>query len=464
MDNEGRLPIEAAAALVDAPSLDGESCTGSVCEAMADDFGHIVHRRPVAVVRAHSVDDVIAVVRLARERRLQVAPRGQGHSTFGQAQVSDGVVIDLSSLRAVHDVDRDQTTVDAGARWDDVLAATRSSSLIPPVLPDHLGLSVGGTLSVGGISGSSFRHGAQIDHVTELDVVTGTGELVRCTPTECSDLFDAVLAGLGQCGIIVRATLRLVDAHTRVRVVRLWYSDPVSMTRDQRRLVDEERFDYVLGVIAPAAEPSPECYIEAAAHYRPPRSPSDDLLLSGLDHIPGSERIDDRSEPEWAGRVGERVALLRSLGLWGNPHPWLDLIVPGSAIEEHLTELLSTVMEDEVGRLRILLYPLRSSRFQRPLLRLPDEEVVFLCDVMRTARPTSEAVARMLARNRSLLERNRARGGTLYPISAVELRHRDWREHFGGHWPALLRAKHRYDPAFLLTPGPGVFPPRDASA
>jgi cytokinin dehydrogenase len=457
MSDEGHPPVDAAAVLVDAPSFDGELCTGSACDAMAEDFGHMVHRRPLAVLRARSVDDVVAVVRFARERRLQVAPRGQGHSTFGQAQVRDGVVVDLSALRAVHTVDRDRTTVDAGVRWDELLAVTRSSSLIPPVLPDHLGLSVGGTLSVGGISGTSFRHGAQVDHVTELEVVTGAGELVRCTPTQAGDLFDAVLAGLGQCGIIVRATLGLVPAQTRVRVVRLWYPDPVSMTRDQRLLVDDERFDYVLGVIAPA--PSSECYIEAATYHSPPRSPSDRLLLPGLSHIPGSERIDDRSEEEWTGRVGERIALQRSLGLWDHPHPWLDLLVPGSGIEQHLAELLSTAVEDDVGRLRVLVYPLRSSRFQRPLLRLPDEDVVFLCDVMRTAPPTPEAVARMLARNRSLLEGNRARGGTLYPISAIALGHEEWREHFGAHWPALLRAKHRYDPDRLLTPGPGIFPP-----
>jgi cytokinin dehydrogenase len=463
MSHEWRPPADAVAALVDAPSFDGELCTGSACDAMAEDFGHIVHRRPLAVLRARSVDDVVAVVRFARERRLQVAPRGQGHSTFGQAQVSDGVIVDLSALRAVHDVDRHRTTVDAGARWDDVLAVTRSSSLIPPVLPDHLGLSVGGTLSVGGISGTSFRHGAQVDHVTELEVVTGAGELVRCTPAQAGDLFDAVLAGLGQCGIIVRATLGLMPAPTRVRVVRLWYPDPVSMTRDQRLLVHDERFDYVLGVIAPASARSSECYIEAATHHSPPRSPSDRLLLAGLSHIPGSERTDDRSEEEWSGRVGERIALQRSLGLWDHPHPWLDLLVPGSGIEDHLTELLGAAADEDVGRLRILLYPLRSSRFQRPLLRLPEEDIVFLCDVMRTARPTPEAVARMLARNRSLLESNRARGGTLYPISAVELRHEEWREHFGGHWPALLRAKHRYDPDCLLTPGPGIFPPRRTS-
>ncbi len=115
---------------------------------MADDFGHLVHRRPLAVLRPGSVDDVVAMVRFARERGLQVTPRGQGHSTFGQAQLAGGVIVDVSTLRAVHAVDRDRTTVDAGVRWDELLAVTRSASLIPPVLPDHLGLSVGGTLSV----------------------------------------------------------------------------------------------------------------------------------------------------------------------------------------------------------------------------------------------------------------------------------------------------------------------------
>jgi hypothetical protein len=72
------------------------------------------------------------------------------------------------------------------------------------------------------------------------------------------------------------------------------------MTRDQRLLVTEERFDHVLGMIAPASASPSECYIEAATFHSPPRSPSDRLLLAGLSHIPGSEQIDDRSEQEWA--------------------------------------------------------------------------------------------------------------------------------------------------------------------
>ena len=49
------------------------------------------------------------------------------------------------------------------------------TDLMPPVLPDYIGQTVGGTLSVGGIGAMSFREGAQIDHVVALRAVTGNG-------------------------------------------------------------------------------------------------------------------------------------------------------------------------------------------------------------------------------------------------------------------------------------------------
>jgi FAD/FMN-containing dehydrogenase len=52
--------------------------------------------------------------------------------------------------------------VDAGAKWSEVLAATLPQGLTPPVLTDYLELSVGGTLVVGGIGGTTSRYGMQI--------------------------------------------------------------------------------------------------------------------------------------------------------------------------------------------------------------------------------------------------------------------------------------------------------------
>jgi FAD/FMN-containing dehydrogenase len=64
----------------------------------------------------------------------------------------------------------------------------------------------------------------------------------------------------------------------------------------------------------------------------------------------------------------------------------------------------------------------------------------------------------MVVANRSLFERCRGYGGTLYPIGAVPLTPADWRLHFGNEWQRLVAAKHRFDPDHVLTPGPGLWP------
>lgn len=57
--------------------------------------------------------------------------------------------------------------------WIDVLHETAAYGLAPLSWTDYLHLTVGGTLSNGGISGQSFLHGPQINNVLELDVITG---------------------------------------------------------------------------------------------------------------------------------------------------------------------------------------------------------------------------------------------------------------------------------------------------
>ena len=65
-----------------------------------------------------------------------------------------------------------------------------------------------------------------------------------------------------------------------------------------------------------------------------------------------------------------------------------------------------------------------------------------------------KVVARMLAGNRALFERNREIGGTLYPFSAVGMSGLEWQQHYGTVWPALAHAKRRHDPDRVLASGP----------
>ena len=117
--------------------------------AAADDFGHLVHHTPGLVVLPQSADDVAEAIREAGPLGAPVTAWGRCHSVWGRSQVRGGVVIDMSALAEIQGVDADRVSVEAGATWSDVLAATLPAGLTPPVLPEYLELSVGGTLETG---------------------------------------------------------------------------------------------------------------------------------------------------------------------------------------------------------------------------------------------------------------------------------------------------------------------------
>jgi cytokinin dehydrogenase len=112
--------------------------------------------------------------------------------------VRGGIVADMSRLRSIGPVRGDRVVVEAGAKWSELLARTLARGKTPPVLTDYLELSVGGTLAVGGVGGTSMSLGVQTDHVLQLEVVTGDGELVTCSATRNADLFDPSVPASGR--------------------------------------------------------------------------------------------------------------------------------------------------------------------------------------------------------------------------------------------------------------------------
>ena len=117
-----------------------------------------------------------------------------------------------------------------------MLRATLAQGKTPPVLTDYLELSVGGTLIVGGVGGTTSAFGVQSDNVIDIEVVTGEGKKVTCSASDNAGLFNAVRAGLGQLGVITKATLKLVAAPESVRRFLLVYPDLATMLRDERLL------------------------------------------------------------------------------------------------------------------------------------------------------------------------------------------------------------------------------------
>ncbi|WP_432136660.1 FAD-binding protein [Streptomyces sp. bgisy154] len=445
------------------PRLDGTlTMDDSALTAAAEDYGHMVHRRPAAVLRPGSVRDIVAMVRFCNQHRVPFAPRGQGHATSGQAQVEGGLVIETGPLAAIGPLGPGSTTVSvgAGAKWSDVVRATLVHGLTPPVFTDYIELSVGGTLSVGGLGGQAHRYGAQVDNVTALQVVTGAGELVRCSPYRRADLFRAVLAGLGQCAIIVEATLRLIPAPETVRHYTLTYDDLDTYVEDQRTLVEDGRFDYVAGQVQADAEGAFRVYVLEAAAYGPPVGPAPDdaALLSGLRPVPSGVEAADLGYFDFVNRLAPVIEALKQAGVWTHAHPWLNLLLPGDSAAALSGPVLENLDPADFGPGVIQLYPIRRDRLTTPLFRAPDDPVPYLFDVLGAVPPEDTAtIDRVLRANRAAYDTAVAAGGTQYPVGSIPFTQEDWRVHFDSAWPCFAAAKRTYDPRNLLTPGQGVF-------
>ena len=318
----------------DRPSLSGDlSCDRDVRAGAADDFGGLIHKQPRAVARPASSADIASLMRWAGKQGLKVAARGQGHSIYGRALSEDGIVIEMSKISGIRDLRPDRIVVDAGTTWKSVLDATLSQGLTPPVLTNYLGLSVGGTLAVGGIGGSSSRYGMQTDNVLELDVVTGDGKELTCSATSNPDVFDGVRAGLGQCGVITRAALSLVRAPERVRRFQLFYPSLSALTADQRRALTEQRFDQLQGAILPDGSGGWRYQLEGAVFYNKDQIPENEAALSGLSDIRSAAVIADLTYRDDAAAFAKFEDLLRSKGQWSTPKPWLLTFLRGNNAE-----------------------------------------------------------------------------------------------------------------------------------
>jgi len=161
-----------------------------------------IDRYPAYVVRCASVADVQAAVRFARERDLAIAVRGGGHNVAGTGTCDGGLVIDLSPMKGARvDPGTDHVTAEPGLVWHDLDVETQAYGLaVPGGIVSTTGIA-GFTLG-GGIGWLHRPYGLTIDNLLAADVVTATGDLVRTTAHEHTDLLWALRGGGGNFGIV----------------------------------------------------------------------------------------------------------------------------------------------------------------------------------------------------------------------------------------------------------------------
>ncbi|KAK6256805.1 hypothetical protein QUC31_000264 [Theobroma cacao] len=491
--------------------VDGQlSVDPSDVETASLDFGLLIRTEPLAVLHPASARDVAKLVKAAygSNHGFTVSARGHGHSINGQAQTTNGVVIQMSGSRGSGRMASGkppqprvwarESYVDVwgGELWIDVLRSTLEYGLAPKSWTDYLYLSVGGTLSNAGISGQAFNHGPQISNVYELDVVTGKGELLTCSEEQNPELFQAVLGGLGQFGIITRARISLEPAPQRVRWIRVLYSNFSAFTTDQEYLISlqgkptSQKFDYIEGFVivdeglinnwrssffsprnpvkisSLGANGGVLYCLEITKNYHESTADTIDQevesLLKKLNFIPTSVFTTDLLYVDFLDRVHKAELKLRSKGLWEVPHPWLNLFVPKSKIADFDKGVFKGILGNKTSG-PILIYPMNKNKWDpRSSVVTPDEDVFYLVALLRSALDNGEetrSLECLTDQNRRILRFCDDAGIKVKQYLPHYTTQEEWMDHFGDKWDRFHQMKMEFDPRHILATGQQIFRP-----
>lgn len=167
---------------------------------------------PVLMARPTNVDEVVSIVRFARDNGLTVKTVGAGHS-FSAIAATNGIMLDLGWIEGLLAVDErlGRVTLGAGTNLHQLPAILTPYRLAMTNLGDIDRQTIAGATSTG-THGTGAHFGGLSTQIVAATLVIGDGTILKVSETEHPELLPAVRLGLGALGVIVDLTIQCVPA------------------------------------------------------------------------------------------------------------------------------------------------------------------------------------------------------------------------------------------------------------
>jgi FAD/FMN-containing dehydrogenase len=169
--------------------------------------------------------------------------------------------LDVSGLTGVLAVDPQARTADVAGMctYEDLVAATLPYGLSPLVVPQLKTITLGGAVTGLGIESASFRNGLPHESVLEMDILTGSGDVVTASRDLYPDLFHAFPNSYGTLGYSVRLRIELEPVTPFVALRHLRFTTLGALVEAMNDIIETgewrgERVDYLDGVVFSADE------------------------------------------------------------------------------------------------------------------------------------------------------------------------------------------------------------------
>ena len=159
--------------------------------------------------------------------------------------------IDTSGLCHVLNVDTERRTalVEPNVPMDRLVATTMKYGLVPPVVMEFPGITVGGGYAGTSGESSSFKHGFFDRTINYVNIILANGDIVTASRTERADLFNSAAGAVGSLGITTLVEIQLIEARKYVEAIYHPVSSISEATQKLQKLTADPQLDYIDGIL-----------------------------------------------------------------------------------------------------------------------------------------------------------------------------------------------------------------------
>jgi len=200
------------------------------------------------VYRPTTIEGLHEVLALARAEGRTIGLRGAGQSYGDAATNAENLCLDTSRMNRILEWDpaSGRIRVEPGVTIGQLWRYTIEDGWWPPVVSGTMFTSLGGAAAMNIHGKNNWKVGTIGEHIEAFELLSPSGEIVRCSRDERSDLFHAAIGGFGMLGCFTSLTLRLKRIHSGLLEVE---PIPIRSLGEMFDVVEErmDSADYLVG-------------------------------------------------------------------------------------------------------------------------------------------------------------------------------------------------------------------------
>ena len=193
--------------------------------------GLSVERLPDAVVFPTETEQVVALVKLAREKGMPIVARGAGTGLSGGAVAAQGgLVIAFARMKKILEIDleNERAVVQPGlVNLDLTFAVSDRGYYFAPDPSSQKACTIGGNVAENSGGPHTLAYGVTTNHVLGLEVVLADGEVIHTGGKAWEhpgyDLTGVLVGSEGTLGIVTKIIVRLMRLPEAVKTLLVIY-------------------------------------------------------------------------------------------------------------------------------------------------------------------------------------------------------------------------------------------------